>query len=155
MFTRLRILNWLVEVDREATLEVYRELSSGAKMCGCQGCRNFVRSRDRVFPKEFLDILEKLGIDYKKEVEVSDVEDPAFKDKVFFNGWYHACGRILEGVPTPKPPLGQVQELKYIFVDQGCQILIREVGDLASKNFPRPIFQIEFVLGVNKKLFES
>lgn len=150
MFTQLKILDWVIEVDRKTTVQAYKKLQSGAQECGCQGCQNFIRIREKFFSKEFLDMLNQLGIDYKKDVEVYDIEDTSCKKRIF-SGWYHACGRILQGWKTPEPKLGEVQELKYIPFDNNCKILIREAHALASKDFPHPILQLEFTFEIAEK----
>src|SRR3989338_8973162 len=97
MKSQFKILDWLVEIDREATSKANQELTSGAESCGCLPCKTFVRFRDQILPQELLEVLASCGCDSKKDIEVYDIDDDTDKGKVSFYGWYHACGRILEG----------------------------------------------------------
>jgi hypothetical protein len=61
----------LINYDRDATMDCYSRIAQGdSDICDCIYCRNFVLARDSVFPDEFLGLLIKLGIDYRKDAEV-------------------------------------------------------------------------------------
>ena len=94
----------------------------------------------------FRNILDQLGIDYKKEAEV--YATPLSENKILYSGWYHACGRILKGEQVPVPSLGKIQEVKYIALSKESGILIREAHELAGPSFPKPILQLEFNVDV-------
>src|SRR5712691_11902935 len=61
---------WQFECDPEATRVAYSRVDrGGAESCSCNGCRNFVVARNRVFPTTFLDFLATLGVDPLKDGE--------------------------------------------------------------------------------------
>ena len=67
----LKLKSWDIRYDYQATLEAYAQIErGGAQLCTCCHCRNFLEVREKVFPKEFRDLLYSLGIDYLKEAEV-------------------------------------------------------------------------------------
>ena len=80
---------WILRYDREATKRAYEEIETGdPENCGCDPCLNFAASRDRIYPEEFRWLLDKLGIDPKKEVEVyhlAMIERGIHK----YGGWFH------------------------------------------------------------------
>ncbi|GEM_PF-933197 len=90
--------SWRLFADVELTREFYRAIPQGsAAACAlaCNDCRYFDEHRDRIFPPEFRELLERLGIDYTKEAEsYSFSESAVCGDRA---GWFHYAGRI-EGV---------------------------------------------------------
>jgi hypothetical protein len=86
---------WVLQVDREATREAYAATpSGGSDECGCLYCQNFAAAREHLYPEEFLALLEQLGIDYRKEVEVWEASAPNARIR-FCSGWFHFVGKIL------------------------------------------------------------
>ncbi|MFZ1676849.1 MAG: hypothetical protein WAT91_06230, partial [Saprospiraceae bacterium] len=62
---------WNFEVDILSTVKTYENLSGGgADTCECYDCKNYVAYRENVYPDEVLQLFNKLGIDYRKDVEV-------------------------------------------------------------------------------------
>jgi len=60
--------------DYEATRNLYSGTEGGdADRCECAYCRRFRNVRDEVYPQNVRTILERMGIDYKKESEVSQI----------------------------------------------------------------------------------
>lgn len=102
MFQKIKIKDWVVEVDVDETAETNKRLRSGARTCGCSGCKRFDEFREKILTEDFIKILNNLGIDYKKDIEISDVEPPG-EDVIIYNGWYHAHGRLLEGIDCKVP----------------------------------------------------
>jgi len=85
---------WAYCNDRAATTEAYaRADHGGADVCTCNGCRNFVKVRDGVFPAEFVSLLESLGIDPQKDGEVyhNGRLAPGSHD---YGGWFHFVGSL-------------------------------------------------------------
>ena len=61
---------WEFTCDRSATVAAYsRATAGGTDTCTCDGCRNFVLDRDRVYPHSFVSFLESLGVDPHKDGE--------------------------------------------------------------------------------------
>jgi hypothetical protein len=85
---------WQFEYDPEATQLAYSHVErGGAESCNCNGCRNFVAVRDRVFPKAFLEFLASVGIDPLKDAEIYHNArfSPGHHD---YGGWFHFVGRL-------------------------------------------------------------
>jgi hypothetical protein len=88
---------WAFRVDREATLQAYSAVAKGGPdECGCLYCRNFVAARELVYPGEFRALLERLGIDYRKESEVWEVSPDKSRIR-FYSGLFHFIGAIASG----------------------------------------------------------
>jgi hypothetical protein len=67
----MNIKHWIVKYDKIATRLAYSQIDVGIpESCPCEYCPNFVAVRDEVHPIEVLKMLEKIGIDYRKESEV-------------------------------------------------------------------------------------
>jgi hypothetical protein len=85
---------WLFTNDLIATRQAYSGIcAGGADECNCNGCRNFISVRDRVFPPAFLTLLESLGIESHKDGEVyhNGQISPGRHD---YGGWYHFVGSL-------------------------------------------------------------
>lgn len=103
--TTVKFRDWTFEVDKALTEQTYRNISdSGADTCSCNECKNYVAYRDKVFPKEVTDLFGDLGIDYRKEVEITSYETLP-NGLHHIGGWFHFKGRVLTGkdyrVPLP------------------------------------------------------
>jgi hypothetical protein len=85
---------WLYTADRSATVKAYSSVDlGGAEGCTCNGCRNFVVVRDRVFPARFISFLDSLGVDPCKDGEVyhNALIAPGQHD---YGGWFHFVGSL-------------------------------------------------------------
>jgi len=103
----VKFKDWTFEVDKVLTKQTYHCISvSGADTCACNNCKNYVSYRDKVFPKEVIDLFNDLGIDYRKEVEITSYETlPSGLHHI--GGWFHFKGRVLVGKDYRVPlPLG-------------------------------------------------
>lgn len=93
----VKFKDWVFEVDQRLTRQTYQEISnSGAEMCGCNDCKNYVAYREKVFPADIIRLFDDLGIDYKKEVEITAWEKVP-NGLHHIGGWFHFKGKILEG----------------------------------------------------------
>lgn len=85
---------WQYSVDRDATVAAYARAEYGdAVRCGCNGCRNFVAARFRVFPPDFVALLNSLGVDPTKEGEVY-TEGRKAPGSHYYGGWFHFVGEL-------------------------------------------------------------
>lgn len=85
---------WFFTNDLSATQEAYSRIDVGtADECKCNGCRNFVAVRDRVFPPAFIELLKSLGIDPHKDGEVYHNGQIA-PGRHHYGGWYHFVGSL-------------------------------------------------------------
>jgi len=95
----VRFHDWVLQCDVEATRRAYAAvLKGGPEDCGCCYCRNFQSAWQLVFPDEFLSLLDDLGIDAAKPVEVCDY--PGSVGLRRFDGWFHFVGSIAAHPPT-------------------------------------------------------
>ena len=95
--TKVKYRDWEFEVDRELTRKTYESvLVSGTESCSCNDFKNYISYRDKVFSNEIKLLFEALGIDYKKEVEITSFEN--LSDGLHrIGGWFHFKGRVLAG----------------------------------------------------------
>jgi len=103
---------WVLQVDREATLKAYAATpAGGADTCECLYCKNFVAAREDASPMEFRALLEKLGIDYRKDAEVYELSPDGSRVRSY-SGWFHFVGSIVSvdghevQRPTKPPQIG-------------------------------------------------
>jgi hypothetical protein len=97
--------------DREATVALYRQaiIVPGSDGCSCIGCKNFAAQRGKVFPAEFLQLLNELGADPLKEWEAFDYNfDPKKPRKhVLYGGWFLFVGALVDGFDKRPEPSEQ------------------------------------------------
>jgi len=92
--------------DRAATILAYgRTERGGADTCDCAGCRNFRVARAEAFPTEFLALLDKLGVDPRKDAEVYHNARLA-PGRHDYGGWYHFVGTLDQTGDFPPVDLG-------------------------------------------------
>jgi hypothetical protein len=93
----LDLPGWSIEYDRSATIASYKLASAKRQVqCDCGPCRNWVATRDRLFPKGFRDLLNQLGISHDCEAEVYHncrLESGLHS----YGAWYHLIGRVISG----------------------------------------------------------
>lgn len=88
---------WEFEVDTQLTKSTYdKVIGSGADGCECNDCKNYISYRENVFPTEVQNLFLELGIDYRKEVEISSFETLP-NGLHHIGGWFHFKGRVLNG----------------------------------------------------------
>jgi len=86
-----------LDVDREATRRAYLETEiSWAKYCGCIHCKNFEAARASTYPVEMIDLLNRLGIDRTKELEVLPYRR-IDAETYFYAGWFQFVGSMRSG----------------------------------------------------------
>lgn len=139
---RLRIGSWTIEVDVDKTKEFYDNYHSIIEDCTCEFCANYVLACDK-FPSAWIDLFESLGIDPRKEGEVSHYiknEDGTN----FYGAFYHIVGNIIEGPLIEKGNESSLSFIKY----NGLKIGFNEDLSLVPTAFPKPIIQFEVQLNV-------
>ena len=103
---------WTYTVDREATFAAYaRSGDGGVDTCECAFCRNFRMVRSTVFPDAFLRLLDELGIDPVKDVEVWECrgDTPGMH---LYGGWYHFVGALETSSEVSPERFGEGFEVK-------------------------------------------
>lgn len=142
---KVKYREWEFEVDRELTRWTYEEVrSSGADSCVCDDCKNYVAFRDKVFDDEIKQLFDDLGIDCKKEVEITTYQ--RLPDGLhLIGGWFHFKGRMLTGKDcrVPFPSGGHTLDLSAI--TDKFSIGFTVGNDLAHFADETGLVQIEFM----------
>lgn len=103
---RLKILDWEIEIDREKTIQHYKELPLVSNICCCSNCINYVEACSYL-PIEFLNLSENLGIDFKKAAEIFYCTDYDNGTCLYWAGC-NIIGRIISG-PDIYPKLSDIK----------------------------------------------
>jgi hypothetical protein len=136
--------DWTFEFDKQLTIDTYSQIKeSGADSCKCNDCKNYVAYRDKVFPDEILRLFCDLGIDYKKEVEITNWEKQP-NGLHHIGGWFHFKGKVLKGKDSmiPLPNGGFTFDLTQI--SDNFSIGFSEGNDLTFFDDKNGLVQIEF-----------
>jgi len=97
---------WQYECDHDATKAACAKVErGGAVACSCNGCRNFVAARERIFSEAFLSFLETVGIDPLKDAEAYHVARLA-PGRHDYGGWFHFVGKLTSTGDFPVVDLG-------------------------------------------------
>ena len=134
-FEPIHIGGWLLDVDREATQATYvseRLISA----CGCDYCQNYYAAclAKLAHSPAMVDLFQRLGISPEKEAEVYTFYANPEKTQVFYGGFYHLVGRIIDKAEGPD----------YTPIDDHFRVTFTERNALLSPQFPRPALQMEF-----------
>lgn len=68
---QINALGWILQVDTKATMSHYETVTTD--ICDCAYCRNYVTAFPEHFPKRFLELLQKIGIDPLKPAHISEI----------------------------------------------------------------------------------
>ena len=112
----LKFKDWTFEVDKELTEKTYNNTpNGGADTCVCNDCKNYVAYREKVFPKEILAFFNEVGIDFRKEVEITTWQVRS-NGLYHIGGWFHFKGILLTGknYRVPFSPTGYTYDLTFI-----------------------------------------
>ena len=93
--TTMKFKEWELIVDRELTKLTYDNIAlGGPESCGCNDCKNFANNREDIYPAEIKKLFDQLGIDYKKECEISHYyrQTDGFH---YYGGWFHFKGHFI------------------------------------------------------------
>jgi len=130
----IKLLEWTLEIDKNATREIYKSLAIPTKNCDCSYCRNFAAAGGSLEP-DLVQILDALSIDPSKPAEVYEI-NKCDDGTYFYGGWYHAVGKIISGRDGFKNNSFQMTG-KF-------QVMFRSEVNLVPENFPRPVLQVDF-----------
>ena len=135
MLKQINLRDWIFECDVEKTQNAYRKIPQGsAESCPCLYCKNFVVVRGELFQGEILELLEKFGVDCKKDAETVEVTLEA--EKHIYFPWFHSIGKIL-------------QQGNPMIFDNDVEITFTEKSNLKFDVFEREnLIQIEIANAV-------
>ncbi|WMI68243.1 hypothetical protein [Mangrovimonas sp. YM274] len=113
--TQVKYQDWKFFSDKETTKRTYKEFQlSGAESCGCDYCKNFIKQRETIFPDEIKTLFKELGIDYNKEIEVSQLAQ-LDNGLHYYNGWFQFKGDFKgKDCTVPLPNGGHTFDLTKI-----------------------------------------
>ncbi|WJY27537.1 MULTISPECIES: hypothetical protein [Sporosarcina] len=141
---RLTTGRYVVTIDRTSTKNYYDTHQFITEDCGCSYCANYRLACDH-FPQEIQDLFDVLGIDPRKEGEVSEVGVNADGTHLYV-AFYHLVGEILAG-PGPYPAVGGEHDVRFVCPDR-VEMDFSDELDLVPDNFPQPAVQFEIQLNV-------
>ena len=148
-----RFSNYVLDVDIERTREYYssNDVPTMSQQCECINCQNFDNAIIKA-PDSVLDFLCSLGIDPQKPIETFNVTGCLEKEgTIWYNGWYHICGTIVEGPETMKITMLSDGRKGYEYClekayapDSNFPFVILPVKsqDLLPEKFPLPVIQL-------------
>jgi hypothetical protein len=149
---KIKFKNWVFDIDPLSTKNVYENIKNGGSdNCSCSYCKNYRIQKDKAFPQEILTLFEKLGIDYRKEVEVPQLCKT--KDGLHqYDGWFHFIGKIKRGnkliniLNNIRNVFGKQKVLHYQSITNDFSILFTEGKELVNHLFKDyPTVQLEYV----------
>ena len=142
---QFRFANYLLEIDADKTRNFYQSAERITEGCTCPGCRNFEKAVDS-FPEEVKHFFKEIGIAPEKAAEVFANCPEDNGRKIFYGGFYHICGKVLNG-DSPWIPEG---ENAYHWasgntyqIAEGYKVGFENGGALIEDNFPEPVMQME------------
>lgn len=94
---KVKFRNWEFEVDLELTRKSFaNKLNGSSDTCSCDYCKNFREQRESIFPKEIRILFEDLGVNFRKEEYLCEI-DQLENGLLNYIGHFHFAGEILSG----------------------------------------------------------
>ncbi|MEJ7862227.1 MAG: hypothetical protein WKF90_11415 [Pyrinomonadaceae bacterium] len=94
---KVKFRNWEFEVDLELTRKSFaNKLNGSSDTCSCDCCKNFREQRESIFPKEIRILFEDLGVNFRKEEYLCEI-DQLENGLLNYIGHFHFAGEILSG----------------------------------------------------------
>lgn len=134
-----------VDIDVAKTKQFYKNADTVSKSCLCDGCRNFERAVDTL-PSIVTAFFADLGIDMRKvrECYVNFADDDGM---LFYGGFYHICGTLLDGDSAWKKMNNKLccwDDKAAFCISPGFHVSFQRDIALLEKDFPLPALQLEF-----------
>ena len=132
--------DWDLLADIEATRRAYSSIAAGAPdLCGCEPCRKFALARPWAYPAEMLALLDQVGVDSSKEVEVHETGQ-VVGGLHRYEGWFHFLGRSKSPQQQADVVLRSAPHFSMFIHDKA--VLVRECFK------SQPVVQIDFEVDV-------
>lgn len=141
----IRIGNYVLDVDVEATRQGYAGLPLITENCLCDSCENYLFAVDS-FPEPVRQLFASLGVDVRRASEVfsSFCED---RQEFSYGGFYPIVGRILEQEETlyfqVNDRLWKQNPEMVVRVADKFSVWFTEDCSLVPDGFPQPHLQME------------
>jgi hypothetical protein len=143
MFEQKQVLEWTIEIDREATQQAYEQLGPLSSRCSCLYCWNYEAACNQL-PAVLLSFFDSLGINPAQKAEICELCQ--HKDgSHLYSGFYHVVGRIISGRDSNGTPDGPTPRIVHRAPLGEFDVGLTEQVSLVPDWFPRPVLQVEFV----------
>ena len=121
---RVTIESWVIDFDRTATVAAYEAVSVGsAEDCGCAECENWMVQRVHAYPSRFSQLLMTLGIDQRKETDVTGWEGGvAYPGSNRYTGEFAFVGQLVSGPEYYVPALGGGYNFHHVELEPGFNV---------------------------------
>ena len=133
-----------IDVDVEKTKAYYDIANYISEDCSCTGCRNYEKAID-LLPKEVKSFFSELGIEMKK-IREAYVYCTNADDTIFYGGFYHVCGKLIDGASAwvpDSPSLMHWEDEKAYAITNDFKVSCKEDCSLLDENFPFPAIQLD------------
>ena len=86
----IEIYPWKIKYDHDHTILAYSKMEHGdADNCDCSMCQNFRELRGCLYPESILRVLEDIGVNYRKECDISHVCKLENGRHLYLGGFYY------------------------------------------------------------------
>ena len=139
---RFEFGDYQIDVDAERTKAFYASLPQISAACTCIGCRNFVQAVADL-PETVTALFDALGVDRTKPAEAYvNCANP--DGTLFYQGFYHLCGRILAGDRSQEQSAdGFFAGFRWVQLTDSFSVGFFADCDLLEDGFPAPVIQLE------------
>lgn len=142
MFETVHFHEWELIVDKQSTINAYAEVEyGGSRSCSCGDCAEYTRRIDSIFPGNVKQLFESLGIDYRKDAEVTHIISD--DNDNYCSGWFHFIGEF-KGKSCAMPMRDKAHSLLLTEVSENFNIGFHKSGSLALFQTTYPLVQVEF-----------
>lgn len=145
-----------LDIDIEKTKKYYNHIRVITDGCSCDGCRNFFLGISKI-EFEILNFFSNLGVDIQKPAEIMVCCKEDTGNAIFYEGFYHICGKILTGNDCWKSAGNCSDETSaYTICDENLYHVSKDLAVGFSNNialfdksafkeseFPMPVIQME------------
>lgn len=135
--------DWTLTVDLEATRSACTSVENGsAEDCKCNDCENYIACRVMAFPDEIKALLEQLGVDYRKEIDIWRMcmdEDGKHR----YSGFFHFKGSF-DGKDCFVPTTGGGGTMSMTAIDESFSIGFTVAEDFTYFKDKQNLVQVEF-----------
>ncbi|MBQ2957410.1 MAG: hypothetical protein IJE08_13215 [Clostridia bacterium] len=141
--------SYRIDVDVEKTRAFYDRAATITEGCKCSGCRNY-EAWAKSLSEEPKGIMGEMGVRPEKPAEAF-VNGENADGSMFYGGWYHLCGRILEGGSSCRNDLErdyQIDELCFEELGNGFRAAFTDHIALLEEGFPEPAIQMEIMADI-------
>lgn len=147
---RVDLAEWTVFYDRKATRAFYKEHQLITDDCDCAYCRNYSEALGEL-PKKLLDLLDRLGIDPRKEAEVYECMKHDDGRHLYGTSYHFVGTLILDEAYQDSLDDGYRRDGQYILFED-YSIRFNDDVVLVPDGFPSPVLQLEFQVTIPWKL---